>query len=199
MASEKEQRGEPTGLENKGHPATPGERKVLVRPSVDSRPPAGDVSDGLAQLREILVGATVRDLERRLARAESHMTARANELEQESRRRMEVIESHLRKESDALTTRLERELMQTNEAIRSVTKEHRESLAAVDQRAAKLEEAAAKAQREVRDQMLQQAKRFLDELQQLRRELMDTLERELGQVDVGFEEGVYGEGERASP
>jgi hypothetical protein len=199
MASEKEHRGEPTGVQDKSHRAAPEERK-LVRPSIESRASQpGESAEGLAQLREILVGANVRDLERRLARAESHMTARANELEQESRRRMEVIEAHLRKESDALTYRLEHELAQTGEAIRTVTREHRESLATVDQRVAKLEEAMVKAQRETRDQMLQQAKRFLDELQQLRREVMETLERELGHVDADFEQGGYGEEERASP
>ena len=111
---------------------------------------------------------------------------------------MEVIEAHLRKESDALSSRLERELLQTSEAIRAVTREHRESVAAVEQRLAKLEEAIQRAQRESRDQMLQQAKRFLDELQQFRREVMETLERELGS-DAGFEQGGYGEEERASP
>ncbi len=200
MSSEKEQRGEPTALQGQSHTATLEERKAPMRPPVESRPPpAIEAADGLAQLREILVGATVRDLERRLARAESHMTGRANEIEQESRRRMEMIESHLRKESDALTTRLERELVQTNEAIRAVTREHRESITAIDQRSAKLEETIMKAQREVRDQLLQQAKRFLDELQQLRREVMETLERELGHADLGFEQGRYGEDEHASP
>jgi hypothetical protein len=196
MASEKEQHGEASG--GKGH--TTEERKTPARPPVESRPPPSvDPADGLAQLREILVGATVRDLERRLARAELHMSGRSNELEQESRRRMEVIETHLRKESEALTIRLERELVQINESIRAVTREHRESIAAVDQRAAKLEEAIAKAQRDVRDQLLQQAKRFLDELQQLRREVTETLERELGHVDVGFEQVGYAEEGRASP
>jgi hypothetical protein len=179
---------------------TPEERKVSARTPVESRPPpTAEVQDGLAQLREILLGGTVRDLERRVARAEAHMTSRANEIELESRRRMEMIESHLRKESDALTSRLERELVQTNEAVRSVTREHRESISAVDQRGAKLEDAIMRAQREVREQLLQQAKRFLDELQSLRREVIETLERELEHADVGFEQGRYAEDEHASP
>ena len=199
MAREKEHHDEPAGLQQKTYSAAPEDRKATARPSVESRPPPAEGPDaGLAQLREILVGANVRELERRLARAESHMMVRSNELEQESRRRMEVIEAHLRKESDALSSRLERELLQTSEAIRAVTREHRESVAAVEQRVAKLEEAIQRAQRESRDQMLQQAKRFLDELQQFRREVMETLERELGS-DAGFEQGGYGEEERASP
>ncbi len=200
MASEKEHRAELTPPQGQSHTATPDERRVSTRVAQESRPPpVADVADGLAQLREILVGSTVRELERRMARAELHMTNRANDIELESRRRIEVIESHLRKESDALTVRLERELVQANEAIRAIAREHRESITTVDQRAAKLEEAVTKAQREVRDQLLQHAKRFLDELQQIRREVLETLERELGNTDIGYEQGRYGEEEHASP
>lgn len=126
------------------------------------------------------------------------MTARMHEIEQESRRRVEVIESHLRKESDALTARLERELVQTSEAIRAVTREQRESITAADQRASKLEESLVRAQRDLRDQLLQQAKKFLDELQYLRREVTETLERELGPIE-SFGQAGHGEEERPTP
>jgi hypothetical protein len=204
MAHEKEQRVQaalPQGKNQELGPkaAEPGpEERKPPRQAMESRPPPAEVPDGLNQLREILIGAALRDLERRVARAEAHMAARAHELEQESRRRMEVIESHMRKESDALTARLERELVQTNEAIRAVTREHRESITAADQRAFKLEESLVRAQRELREQLLQQAKGFLDEIQQFRREVTETLERELGPAET-FEQGGYGEVERPTP
>src|SRR4030095_10458363 len=76
--------------------------------------------DSLGQLREILFGAIQRDLERRLGRidapptaagrAVATRTARAHDREQESRRRTEVVvEAHLRKETEALIARFERE------------------------------------------------------------------------------------------
>lgn len=173
------------------------EKEQRTQPS-EPRPASPEGTESLAQLREILVGATVRDLERRLVRAEAHMTARTQELEQESRRRMDVIESHMRKESDALTARLERELVQTSESIRAVMREHRESITAADQRASKLEESLVRAQRDLRDQLLQQAKKFLDDLQHLRRELTETLERELGPIE-SFGQGGHGEEERPTP
>src|SRR5262249_37825671 len=68
---------------------------------------AAERKDGIDQVREILVGAIQRDLERKLARTESHLNARLAEIQQEARRRTEVIEAHLRKESDALSARMD--------------------------------------------------------------------------------------------
>lgn len=145
--------------------------------------------DGIEQIREILVGALQRDIERKLARIESHMTARLNELQQETRRRMDVIEAHLRKETDALSSRTAGELVEMKDALRALTRDHRETTSAVEQRVAKLEETVARAQHELRGQILDQAKAFMDELQQIRQELADTLERELGELEpIGAED-----------
>src|SRR3974390_2556944 len=69
-----------------------------------------ETTDGIGQVREILVGAIQRDLERRLSRLEAHVGARVVDLQQEVRRRIDVIEAHLRKEIEALSTRLESEV-----------------------------------------------------------------------------------------
>ena len=151
--------------------------------------------DGLAQLREILFGPTVRDVERRLQRADAHLIARAQELELEHRRRIDVVEAHLRKETEMLGARFERESVEKGETVRAIAREQRETTAAVDQRMSKLEETILRVQRELRDQLLDQAKQFLDEIHQLRREMAETLERELGLAQrLLAEEAGYGAG-----
>jgi hypothetical protein len=135
---------------------------------------------GLEQIREILFGALYRELERRLARADIHTSTRSKEIEQEARKRTEVLESHLRTEIGALTARVEHAFVEAADALRGVTRENREALSALEKRIAKAEEAGAFAQRELRNQLLEQAKSFLDELQHLRSELLATLQEELG-------------------
>src|SRR5262245_15721191 len=63
---------------------------------------------GIDQVREILFGATYRDLDLRLARADAHVAARINDLEQEARKRSEVIEAHHKKEAETLAARFDR-------------------------------------------------------------------------------------------
>jgi phage host-nuclease inhibitor protein Gam len=143
-----------------------------------------DMKDAMDQIREIVVGAIQRELEKRISRAETHFAARTNEMQQDGRRRTEVIESHLQKESDALSARVEAEAVDTKEALRALGRDHREMTSALEQRVAKLEELMARQQQALRQQILEQAKTFLDQLQALRAELTETLERELATLDT---------------
>lgn len=150
-------------------------------------PPGGDGRDSLGQLREILFGAIFHDLERRIARTDAQQLAREHELQHEVRRRVEILEAHLRDEIDALAARMEREVTESGEAIRSVAKEHRESTSAMEQRVARMEEALGHAQRQLRQQLLEQAKSFLDELHELRRDFVAALDRRLALAEGDLE------------
>lgn len=122
--------------------------------------------EGLELLREILVGAIQRDLDRRVTRAESHSAARVTELQQEMRRRIDVIEAHVQKDADA----------------------QRDLASSLEQRVAKLEEAIARAQHDLRQELLHQAKAFLDELHNIRAELLEAIDRELAAFEDDFTE-----------
>jgi hypothetical protein len=145
---------------------------------------SSEIRDGIDQVRDILVGAIQRDLERRIAKLETNVGGRLAEVQQEVRRRIDVVEAHLRKENEALSARLEGEVVELKDGLRALTREHRETSSASDQRAAKLEDAVVRAQHDLRSEILDQAKSFLDELHQLREEISDTLERELGSLEL---------------
>jgi hypothetical protein len=157
-----------------------------------------ETRDGIERVREIVVGAIQRDLERKIAKLESHLGARISELQQEVRRRIDVIEAHLRKEIDALSARLEGELVELKDALRALTRDHRETNSASEQRVVKVEESVVRAQHDLRTQILDQAKSFLDELHQMRAEFAETLERELGSFEPeGAEEPMPRESREA--
>jgi hypothetical protein len=204
MSDERERKGSAAAATQKSAKAVPEPAREAADKLNDRSPkregvaePSGAL-DSLSQLREILFGEIQRDLERRLTRADAHLAARASELEQQGRRRMEVVETHMRRETEALTARLERELAERGDALRAITREHRESLTALEQRVTKVEESVVRVQHELRDQLLEQAKSFLDELQRIRHELTETLERELGAgAALGDERAVGEEGDRA--
>ncbi len=149
-------------------------------PRETERKPTEGAPNPLDQLREILFGAVQHDLERRLGRIDAHLAARAQELDQESRRRVDILETHLRRETETLAARLEREFAETSGSLRSMTRQQRETVADLEQRVANVEESVARAQRELRQQLLEQAKSFLDEISRLRADLVATLEREIG-------------------
>src|SRR5215831_2364120 len=96
-----------------------------------------EIKDGIEQIREVLFGAAQREIERRLARVESHFVARLSDVQQESRKRTEVIESHMRKELDTLALRTQSEIVELRDALRELTRERRDAGAALQQRIAK--------------------------------------------------------------
>jgi hypothetical protein len=160
--------------------------------------------DGIDEVREILVGAIQRDLERKISKLEGNLGARVGELQQELRRRVDVVEAHLRKELDALSARLERDIVELKDSVRGLTRDLRETNSASEQRVGRLEEANAHGQHELRSQILEQAKSFLDELHETREEFAETLERELGAFEPeGAKEATPREprdaSERATP
>lgn len=143
----------------------------------------------LDQVREILFGAHYRDLARRLARTDAHVAAQAEELRSEMRRRLEALEQHVNKEAEALSTSLESQRTDQLEAIGTGMREAREAIGLLEQRVKKLEDVTARAQRDFRQQLLDQAKSFIDEVRRMRNELGASMEREMA--------AARGQGERS--
>jgi hypothetical protein len=145
-----------------------------------SAEPNIDESAGLDRIREILFGTTQRELERRVLRVDTQSNTRLIELEQETRRRLEMLEAHVKRETETVVGHLERELSATSETLRKLAREHREALGEVEDKLARVEEAASSEQRELRHQLLEQAKTYLDELQRVRKDLMSSIQEQIG-------------------
>ncbi|MCC6554481.1 MAG: hypothetical protein IT372_15995 [Polyangiaceae bacterium] len=142
-------------------------------------PKQGVTTGNLEQVREILFGPQLRDLARRLARTDAHVAAQADEL----RRRLDVLEIHVRNESEALGARLEAQRAAEADALGSFARETRDSIRLLEPRVQRLEEVLARAQREFRQQLLEQAKAFIEEVGRARAELSATVEREIAVVE----------------
>jgi hypothetical protein len=155
-----------------------------IPPPAQPRTARRELADGLDHIREILLGDVVVEIERRLARLENLITNRANEVQHDVRHRTGVLEAHVRKELDAIARRVKDEAAEQADAVRAQRTEQRETVTQLEQRVAKLEgrveSAIARVEHEMRDQLLAQAKTFIDELERGRVQLRAALVRELG-------------------
>ena len=165
-----------TAANNTAH--GPNDRDGAGRASTHST----QATSSLDQVRDILFGASFRELERKLLRVDTHLAAEAEELRKEMRRRLGVLEAHVQRESESLIARFESERAANAEALVTAQRESRATVVALEQRVTKLEEALARAQRDLRQQILDQAKAFLDETRQARDEMAATLEREIAAI-----------------
>lgn len=154
-----------------------------------------DNGAGLERIRDILLGDIFVEIERRLARLDSYIANRSTELQHHVRHRTDVLEAHMRKELDAIAAREAHDSGEAQSLIRSLRSENRDALGQLEQRLARLEDrveaSIARVERESREQLLAQAKSFLEELEHARNQLRAALVRELGLEPEPLEEGEH--------
>jgi len=175
-------------------PSPPTSGPVRRAAPADASEGAGpERAAGLERIREILLGDILVALERRLARLDGYIASRSNELQQDVRHRTDVLEAHVRREIEATSAREAHDTSELSGVIRAVRQEHRDAVAQLERRLekieARVEESVARVERETREQLLAQAKSFIEELDRVRDQLRSALVLELGIADEPAEEG----------
>lgn len=150
-----------------------------ARAELETKGIAPSPANNLDQVREILFGSYVRDFERKLARIEGIVASQGDELRADTKRMVEVLEAHLKRETDAQSTQQQSDRAAQMTALTNVAREARDAVAELDQRIKKLEDGLIRAQRDFRQQLLDEAKGFVEQTRSLKEELTSTLQREL--------------------
>jgi hypothetical protein len=145
-------------------------------------------TERLEKVREILFGAIHRDIDEKMVRAGSLVAERVHDLEQEQRRRTQVLEAYLKKEAEALAGRSEQQRAESAEALRTLTREQHDVNARLERRIAELEKTNAEGLRQLRRELLEQAQSFLDELKELRKEMLFTATHEVARGEGARQE-----------
>ncbi len=175
-----------TDKETPENQPAPAKRVALVEK-------APDKADGIERVREILLGDVVAEMERRLARLDHLIANRNHEVQHDLRARTDVVEAHVRKELQAHAARTSNETSHLNDAIRAARDGIRDGISRMEESLMRVEErldgAIARVEREMRDQLLAQAKTFIEEIERVRSELRAALLREIGLDEEGLEEG----------
>jgi hypothetical protein len=158
---------------------TTREPNALQMPSA---PLAADAS--LEQIRDILIGSAVRDTDKKLARLEERLLKEQEEFKEDTRRHIESLEVFVQKEVESLTARLQVERDTRDAALRAWTQELKDVVSGFEKRTSQLDEQTAKAQRELRQQILEQSKTLRDEFRGQYRQLSDAVSRALHDLRV---------------
>lgn len=114
-------------------------------PDGETAPPDA-ASGNLDKIRDILFGAQAREHERRFAQLEQHLIREATDLRNDLKRRFDTLEVYIKKEVDALTSRLTNEQEVRGESVTKLTQELTHLAATLEHKAGQLEKQAAQAQ-----------------------------------------------------
>ena len=135
-------------------------------------------SANVDKIREIIFGSQMRDYERRFARLEERLTADAQALRDDTRKRIDTLEAFVQKEIDSLSQRLKAEKSERAESLKEIGRELRETAQSGQNRLSQLDDQFAKDAAALRSQLLEQSKQLTADAEDKYRAISAALDRE---------------------
>lgn len=137
------------------------------------------------KIREILFGGHMRDYEKRFMRVEERLTKESLDLREDTKRRFDALEAFIKAEFAALSERLQAEQRTRDEAVLGLWRGVHDTGQALTAKLAELSEQSARAQSDLRQQILAQSNELSDEIRQKQDETTALLQREVADLNHG--------------
>jgi len=134
------------------------------------------------KVRDILFGGQMRDYERRFIKLEERLLQETSELKDEVRKRLAALEQFMKQEAASLADRIKTEHEERTDATKDLAREQRESAKAFEKKAGALDDSIGKAQRELRQQLLELQQRMSDEMRQKVDDVLARLTQEANEL-----------------
>jgi hypothetical protein len=132
----------------------------------------------LDKVRDLLFGAQMRDYDRRFARLEERLVRDTAALSDDVRKRLAALEEFVRQQTQSLADRLTSEYESRSEATAALSRELHELTLGLQRRAGALDDQLGRAQRDLRQQMLEQHQRLSGEIEQKVSDVLSRIQRE---------------------
>ena len=140
-------------------------------------------TSNIDKIRDILFGVQMRDYEKRFSRLEERLLKESSDLRDDTRKRFEALEAFVKSEVEALSERLLAEQRNRDESVQNLSRELQDTGKSLERKLGQFDEQTARAQRELRQQILDQSKSLSDEIRQKADELSALLDRQV--ADLG--------------
>jgi len=135
-------------------------------------------NNSLHKVRDILVGSQMREFEKKFSRLEERLIKECTDLRDETRKRLDSLETYIREEADALGVKTKNEQIKRDEALKAITEEQKKFVESLEKKMSEIDEEASKIQRELRQQIFTQSQNLHDDIRQKHEEIVSLLERE---------------------
>jgi len=130
------------------------------------------------KIRDIIFGSQMRDYEKRFARLDERLTADAQALREDTKKRLDALDAFVQKEVESLGQRLRGEKSERGEALKELTREMRDTAKTIEKGLSQLDDQLAKEAAALRSQLLEQSKQLAADVEAKHRALSSALDRE---------------------
>ena len=158
------------------HVSSPTVKKPENAPDV---PANGDIEGGaqVDKIRDILFGPQAKNYDARFSRLEETLARENGQIKDMMARRFESLETFIKKETEALASRLKAERDERTEGAKELAKELKSTTDALTKKIAELDNKTAEGQSELRQDLLAESRKLMDELRKRTDDLTALLER----------------------
>jgi phosphoenolpyruvate-protein kinase (PTS system EI component) len=143
---------------------------------------AASEAGNVDKIREILFGGHMRDYDKRFTRLEERLIRESTELREENRKAVEALETFVKKEIEALISRLQNEQQSREGSVQNVTRELHETTKTLESRLAQFDNQTTAAHRDLREQILDQSKTLNEEIRRRYEDVSTLLQREVSDL-----------------
>ncbi len=157
-------------------------KKVAVLPAAEANGAPEQSAASVDKIRDILFGSQIKNYEARFARLEDTLARETTELKETMRRRFESVEGFFRKEAESLSARLKAEKEERNEALKSVARDLKTATDALSKKILELENKTAEEHSGLRQELMQDSRKLLEEIRLRSDGLTALLERRAGEL-----------------
>lgn len=135
-----------------------------------------ETGESLHQVRDILFGAQMRTVDRRLAQLEERFQRDLQSLRKDAEKRADGLDARIRKEADTRDTKLKAERAKRTEELKDLRAAMKSGLDNLDKSLAGLEKATDGADAELRDEILKLTQAMGEQIQSLSDRLSGDLD-----------------------
>jgi len=166
-------------------PVTPAGGNNQAAQSPPEEAPAAEQAESgnVDKIREIIFGGHMRDYDQRFLRLEARMIKEEADLREETKRRFDVLEMFIKREFEALSERLQIEQRHREESVQGLSRALTETGQTLEGKLLQLDEHSARAQRDLRQQILDQSRSLSEEIHQKHAEMSTAVEREVANLN----------------
>jgi phage host-nuclease inhibitor protein Gam len=163
-------------------------------PSPSPSPLAGDLdrsqvlrggAGNVDKIRDILFGSQMRDYESRFARLEETLVKENAEMRETSRRRFEQLESYVRKEFESIQARFKAERDERLDNVAQQSRELKDMGDSLSRRIRDLDDRSSGVERELRSDLMTQARDLTDEIRMTQENIVSLLEKRYHELKDG--------------
>jgi len=137
------------------------------------------------KIRDILFGNQMRDYESRFARLEETLIKETVEIRETNRRRFDQLESYIRKEFETVQTRLKVERDEQSDMASRQSRDLKELSDSLGRRIRDLDDRGTGVERDLRAELLEQARDLNEEMRARQDELSALLEKRVQELRDG--------------